>query len=151
LRVRRAILMAIDRKAMSDRLVGGQYKLAATWVPPKEPMFAEGIPIVPYDPAGAKKLLAEAGWVVGNNRDAFGKHRLLGRHPGRGKLVLSADKPVRHGLAVDRHKDCPAHPDILQRRIVEVQVEMVKCYGVVQDEVELGRMLLLHRKHLVEG
>src|SRR3954447_3327122 len=41
-RVRRAILMAIDRKAMSDRLVEGRYKLAATWVPPKEPMFAEG-------------------------------------------------------------------------------------------------------------
>ena len=64
-RVRRAILMAIDRKAMSDRLVGGQYKLAATWVPPKEPMFAEGIPIVPYDPAGAKKLLQDAGWAPG--------------------------------------------------------------------------------------
>ena len=64
-RVRRAMLMAIDRKAMSDRLVGGRYKLAATWVPPKEPMFAEGIPIVPYDPAGAKKLLQEAGWTPG--------------------------------------------------------------------------------------
>ena len=64
-RVRRAMLMAIDRKAMSDRLVGGRYQLAATWVPPKEPMFAEGIPIVPYDPAGARKLLQEAGWTPG--------------------------------------------------------------------------------------
>lgn len=64
-RVRRAMLMAIDRKAMSDRLVAGKYKLAATWVPPKEPMYAEGIPVVPYDPAGAKKLLQEAGWTQG--------------------------------------------------------------------------------------
>ncbi len=63
--VRRAMLMAIDRKSMSDRLVAGKYKLAATWVPPKEPMFAEGIPVVPYDPADAKKLLADAGWTPG--------------------------------------------------------------------------------------
>ncbi len=64
-RVRRALLMSIDRKTMNDRLFEGMLPLAATWVNPLEPNFDKTITPVAYDPAGAKALLAQAGWTPG--------------------------------------------------------------------------------------
>ena len=90
-RVRRAMLMAIDRKTMSDKLAGGRFTLAATWVPPKEPMFAPGLPIVPYDPAGAKALLKEAGWTPGPDgilRNAAGERFSVDLRMGLGVRLM---------------------------------------------------------------
>ncbi len=67
IRVRRALLMAIDRKAIIDRLYGGRADLATAWVPPGDPMFAKDLPVVPYDVAAARALLAEAGWTPGSD------------------------------------------------------------------------------------
>jgi peptide/nickel transport system substrate-binding protein len=64
-RVRRAILMATDRKTLVDKLFRGKFPLAATWVNPLHPMFDPEVPVVAYDPAGARKLLKEAGWNPG--------------------------------------------------------------------------------------
>ncbi len=64
-RVRRALLMAIDRDTLVSKLFAGKQPVAATWVNPLDANFAAGVPAVKYDPAGAKKLLAEAGWKPG--------------------------------------------------------------------------------------
>ena len=66
-RVRRALLMAIDRQTMVDRLFQGKQPVAATWVNPLSPNHDADLAVVKYDPAGAKALLQEAGWTPGSD------------------------------------------------------------------------------------
>ena len=66
-RVRRALLMAIDRQTMVDRLFQGKQPVASTWVNPLSPNYDPSIPMVKFDPAGAKALLKEAGWTPGSD------------------------------------------------------------------------------------
>jgi peptide/nickel transport system substrate-binding protein len=61
-RVRRAVLMAIDRKAISDKLFEGKQPVADGDVNPLDPMYSPAARHYPYDPAAAKKLLDEAGF-----------------------------------------------------------------------------------------
>lgn len=65
LRVRRAVSKAIDRQAIVDRLMQGAALPAANLVSP--PVFGYAADLKPdrYDPAGAKRLLAEAGYPDG--------------------------------------------------------------------------------------
>jgi peptide/nickel transport system substrate-binding protein len=65
IRVRRALLMAIDRQTMVNRLFEGKQPVAATWVNPLDPNLSKDVAVVAYDPAGAKALLADTGWKPG--------------------------------------------------------------------------------------
>ncbi|WP_342359076.1 ABC transporter substrate-binding protein [Terrarubrum flagellatum] len=64
-RVRQAMSMAINRQAIVERIMGGVAVPAGELLP--YPMFGstKGFPITKYDPDGAKKLLAEAGYPNG--------------------------------------------------------------------------------------
>lgn len=64
-RVRRAISMAIDRKTIVDRIMDGMAMPANQFLP--DGMFGTlpNPPQLTYDPVGAKKLLAEAGYPNG--------------------------------------------------------------------------------------
>jgi peptide/nickel transport system substrate-binding protein len=64
-RVRRAISMAIDRKAIAQRIMDGAATPANQFLP--DGMFGTlpHAPELKYDPAGARKLLAEAGYPNG--------------------------------------------------------------------------------------
>jgi peptide/nickel transport system substrate-binding protein len=62
-RVRRAILMAIDRKAMSEKLFYGKQLVADDDVNPLDPMYSPGARHYAFDPVGARKLLDEAGFA----------------------------------------------------------------------------------------
>jgi peptide/nickel transport system substrate-binding protein len=64
-RVRRALLMAMDRKTLTQKLFEGLQPVAATWVNPLDPNYDNSLQPVPYDLAKAKALLAEAGWKPG--------------------------------------------------------------------------------------
>lgn len=64
-RVRRALLLAIDRKTMTDKLFDGKLPVADTWVSPLEHSYTADVRHYPYDPVKAKALLAEAGWLPG--------------------------------------------------------------------------------------
>ncbi len=78
LRVRRALLMTIDRDTINKRLFDGMNIPVASFVGPRNPFFDASLKPVPFDPAGAKQLLAEAGWTPGPDgicRDKEG-HRL---------------------------------------------------------------------------
>ena len=64
-RVRRALLMAMDRQTMVDRLFHFTQPVAATWVNPLSPNYDPEIAPVKFDLAGAKALLKDAGWTPG--------------------------------------------------------------------------------------
>jgi peptide/nickel transport system substrate-binding protein len=62
LRVRQAILMAIDRKAISEKLFEGKQPVADGPISQLDPMFTPDTRHYPYDATQARKLLDEAGF-----------------------------------------------------------------------------------------
>ena len=60
-RVRRAITMAIDRKALLDTVWNGKGTLIGSMAGPTDPYYEDLSEMYPYDPAQARALLAEAG------------------------------------------------------------------------------------------
>ncbi len=62
LRVRQAILMAIDRKAISEKLFEGKQPVADGPISQLDPMFTPDTRHYPYDAAQARRLLDEAGF-----------------------------------------------------------------------------------------
>ncbi|HZP78162.1 MAG TPA: ABC transporter substrate-binding protein [Pseudolabrys sp.] len=64
-RVREAVSIAINRKAIDDRIMGGHAVPAGELLP--YPLFGatKDFPVAKYDPERAKKLLAEAGYPNG--------------------------------------------------------------------------------------
>ena len=63
IRVRRALLQAVDREAISRQLFAGRQPVADDIVSPLDRMFDPGVPKYTYDPAAANRLLDEAGWT----------------------------------------------------------------------------------------
>ncbi|OZI23683.1 ABC transporter substrate-binding protein [Bordetella genomosp. 9] len=69
-RVRKAIAMSIDREAIIKNIVGGDAKILNTICTPSQVGCTDkGATIYQYDPAQAKKLLAEAGYPNGFDID----------------------------------------------------------------------------------
>lgn len=66
-RVRRALLLAIDRAAINTKLFEGLQPIAASWVNPLEPNYSGDVPTYGYDPDRARELLAQAGWQPGED------------------------------------------------------------------------------------
>jgi peptide/nickel transport system substrate-binding protein len=65
LKVRQAISMAINRDAIKDRIMDGLSTPSSHFVPPPLRNNEPGFDNVKFDPEGAKKLLAEAGYPDG--------------------------------------------------------------------------------------
>lgn len=61
-RVRQALLYAIDRKAISERLFGGKQPVADTSVNPLDWVYDKDVPKYPFDPKRTDALLNDAGW-----------------------------------------------------------------------------------------
>jgi peptide/nickel transport system substrate-binding protein len=79
-RVRRALLLGIDRKSMVEKLMGGRVPVADSFISPQEPTFSADVPKYPFDPDEARALLEEAGWTLGDDgirRDAAGERLSL--------------------------------------------------------------------------
>jgi peptide/nickel transport system substrate-binding protein len=66
-RVRQAVLMAIDRKTISDKLFDGKQPVADGEVNPLDPMYSPAARHYAFDLAAAKKLLDEAGFTETKN------------------------------------------------------------------------------------
>ena len=91
-RLRVALQYSVDRKALVDKVLGGDGTVADTIIPPAFPEF-HLTPTDPftYDPAKAKQLLDDAGYKVGADgirQDAQG-HRLSFRLFGRASSPTS--------------------------------------------------------------
>jgi peptide/nickel transport system substrate-binding protein len=65
LKVRQALLYALNRKVLVEKLFEGMQPVATSWVNPLDPNYTKDVPAYDYDPAKAKALLAEAGWKPG--------------------------------------------------------------------------------------
>jgi peptide/nickel transport system substrate-binding protein len=60
-RVRRALTMLLDRASVSAKVLGGFARPASIPWEPEDAAYARDVPDYPFDPAGARALLAEAG------------------------------------------------------------------------------------------
>ena len=65
LRIRKALLLGIDRKALVDRLFAGHATLALDWVNEVEPRFTTDVTTYKFDPAAGRALIKEAGYTPG--------------------------------------------------------------------------------------
>ncbi len=78
-RVRRALLHAIDRHAINDGLYAGKARVQHIWLDPNDPAYPaaeRAATKYEYDPARAEMLLREAGWTRGGDgvaRNAAGE------------------------------------------------------------------------------
>jgi peptide/nickel transport system substrate-binding protein len=84
IRVRRAFHMAVDKRDVVELVLFGEGAPTHSPIPPNHPFFASDIPVNRADPAGARRLLAEAG------------HRNGVKVP----LVIPVGRPVRERLGV---------------------------------------------------
>ncbi len=64
-RVRRALSMAIDRAAIADRIMDGAATPSGQFLPPGTFSHVSDVTAPRYDPEGARRLLAEAGYPQG--------------------------------------------------------------------------------------
>jgi len=66
-RVRKALLHAMDRQTLVTKLFSGMQPVATSWVNPLDPNYTKDVPTYAFDRAKAKALLAEAGWTPGKD------------------------------------------------------------------------------------
>jgi peptide/nickel transport system substrate-binding protein len=66
-RVRRALLHAIDRQSIVDQLFGGKLTVATTRVSPLDWIHHPDLTPLTFDPDAARRLLDEAGWTPGSD------------------------------------------------------------------------------------
>jgi peptide/nickel transport system substrate-binding protein len=64
-RVRQALSLAIDRRAIESRVMDGIALPAAQFLPDGMAGTIPGLPVLPYDPAKARELLKQAGYPEG--------------------------------------------------------------------------------------
>ncbi len=64
-RVRQALNLAINRPALAERLMQGTANAASQWMPEGTFGYNPAVPMPEFDPEGARKLLAEAGYPAG--------------------------------------------------------------------------------------
>ena len=64
-RVRRAMSMAVDRAALSERVMEGTARPTGQWLPQGTFGYNPDVPAPAYDPDGARRLLAAAGFPQG--------------------------------------------------------------------------------------
>lgn len=65
-RVRQALLYALDRQTIVQKLFEGKQPVADGFVPPLDPSYSPDVPKYPYDPSKAAALLDEAGFKLQN-------------------------------------------------------------------------------------
>ncbi len=94
-RVRRAMSMAINRKAAVDSVFLGHARLAHGPILSSMWAFNRNLPVIPHDPAAARVALAEAGWEDSNGDgilDREGKRLEF-------EILFPATNPTRRDLA----------------------------------------------------
>lgn len=109
LRVRRALIHAIDRELMARTILDGLAPVAHGPIQPVSWAFTENIRTYPYDPARAKALLEEAGWVDSNGDGV----RDRGGRPLAFTLITQAGYAIRENVA-----------QMMQRQLRDTGVDM---------------------------
>ena len=107
LRVRKAISKAINRQAIAERVMEGQATPAGQLVSEKLFGNVPGMKAEPYDPEGAKKLLAEAGYPDGFNLTIHGPS---GRYVNDEKIVQAVAQMLTRVGIVSKVETAPMAP-----------------------------------------
>jgi peptide/nickel transport system substrate-binding protein len=107
LRVRKAISKAINRQAIAERVMEGQATPAGQLVSDKLFGNVPGMKAEPYDPEGAKKLLAEAGYPDGFNLTIHGPS---GRYVNDEKIVQAVAQMLTRVGIVSKVETAPMAP-----------------------------------------
>lgn len=93
-RVRRALAMGINRPQLIGAMMHELAAPAGGMIPPWSPMYSEIEPL-PYNPEGARQLLAEAGWVDGNGDGILDR----GGQPFRFTLLVNSANRMHQDVA----------------------------------------------------
>lgn len=99
-RVRRAIMLAIDRDECCRVAYGGLRPKAETWIPPILPASNNSAPKIPYSPAIARELLAAAGFPGGRGFPPL-KLTVVEKDPARAAEVQIIRDSLRKNLGVE--------------------------------------------------
>jgi len=107
-RVRRALAMAIDVQQLIDAVLYGEGERVSGPYYASTVFYNRETPLVPYDPEGAKRLLAEAGWRPGpdgileknGERLAFKLITNNGNAPRRAIMTIAQDAWKKLGVDV---------------------------------------------------
>ncbi len=93
-RVRQAMVYGTDRQVLIDNVMLGKASYPVATIPDGVPWaFNAALPKIPYDPAKAKSLLADAGWKSGADG-------ILAKDGQRFQFSITADKnPTRERIA----------------------------------------------------
>lgn len=111
-RVRRALLHAIDREALAEALTGDRALAAELWLPASDPRYdslIDSVTRVEYDPAKARELFREAGWRRESADDVLVKQgqrfeiELTTTAAWEGAAALVAQYWRRVGVVVNEH------------------------------------------------
>ena len=106
-RVRRAISKAINRPAIADRVMEGQAVPSGQLVSEKLFGNVPGLKAEAFDPEGAKKLLAEAGYPDGFNITIHGPS---GRYVNDEKIVQAVAQMLTRAGIVSKVETAPMGP-----------------------------------------
>jgi oligopeptide transport system substrate-binding protein len=98
-RVRKALCLAIDRKELVERVTRKGEPEATTMVPPGIRAYVGPSSAVRFDPEGARRLLAEAGYPGGKGIAKFGI--LYNTHEGHKKVAEYVADQLRKNLGLD--------------------------------------------------
>lgn len=98
-RVRHAISLAINREGLAERLLSGQAKPAAQYVPAYVPGASPNLKPLPFDPERARALMREAGWADGFQMGMAGSND---RYPNDAQVAQAIGQMLaRIGVKVD--------------------------------------------------
>ncbi len=98
-RVRQAISLAINREGLAERLLSGQAKPAAQYVPNYVPGASPNLKPLPFDADRARTLMREAGWADGFQLGLAGSND---RYPNDAQVAQAIGQMLaRIGVKVD--------------------------------------------------
>ena len=135
-RVRRALAMAINRPQIIEGLLHGFGTPAEGMIPPWSPLYTEGAGL-PYDPNGAKQLLAQAGWADANGDGVLDK----GGRPLRFTLLTNTENRLRQDVAAVVQQQLKAVGADVQLRTIEFQTMLQQHKAREYDAVISGWVL----------
>jgi len=124
-RVRKAMIYALDRQALADAMLGGEGPVADTMGPPTLSFYEDVVRATvkyPYDPSRSEGLMAEVGFA----RDASGFYM----SPSEGRF-----SPEVFGLAEgDEAQETTIVADYLRRAGMETKLRLVPALQVGQSD-----------------
>jgi ABC-type transport system substrate-binding protein len=98
--VRKALSHLVDRNALLKQILRGIGKLTNSPIYPNSVEYDKSIKPIPYDPAKARELLKQAGWVDANN-DGFLDKEINGKRMDlEFKFLLNAGNEAREQVAL---------------------------------------------------